>query len=793
MEGNQNNGQAKELGNLTLKDLFFKYVRFLPVFLVSVALALLGAYLYLRYTTPIYRAQGTITFMMEKASGNNKFDEIFYARNEQDMQTEMEIMKSRALMERVVRAANLQITYYAVGKIKTLNIYKSCPFVLEIFELADSVNAMPFTLNIKFVNDNDFQINNEGPVITFGQLFKNPNGVFRLKKVAYGDVTKGKEFNVTWNPAPTQAAIYASMIRVSPKIAGSNIHNISIDITNPQLGVDIIDTLMAKYQVMSIEEKNRTIDKALEYINLQAKNLQHDLDSIERNILILRKRYNLSDPEMQTSNYFAVMSEAHRMSANEKLKLRILGLVREYLRDENYAFERVPSALEIDDATLNGLIVKYNTLQAERQTLAERGVAARHPRMLEKNELLEQTRTNILENLKNVERSYQTIIDDYYRRANVAEYEVNRMPEKVQQLMEVENEKKIKENLLSFLLEQRETRAMSQASTISNSRIMDQASSSGAPIKPNRRSIQLLSFIIGLGLPAMLIFVQEIINDKISTRYDIEKLTDAAILGEVGHSYSSSSMVVSKTNRSMVAEQFRIIRSNLQYVLNKVDKPVIMVTSSFSGEGKSFVTTNLGGVMALAGKKTVVLEFDIRKPKVFSSLKLKANIGITNFLVGKAKLEDLPVQVPGFENLYAIACGPVPPNPSELLLDSRVKELFDWLKQNFDVVVVDTAPVGMVSDAMTLGEMANTTLYIVRQGHTYKKQISLIDEFYHDNKLPRISIVINDVKLRPGYGYYGYGRYGYGYGYGGGYYEMEKDDKPWFKRILPRKLFKSKK
>jgi capsular exopolysaccharide synthesis family protein len=198
-----------------------------------------------------------------------------------------------------------------------------------------------------------------------------------------------------------------------------------------------------------------------------------------------------------------------------------------------------------------------------------------------------------------------------------------------------------------------------------------------------------------------------------------------------------------------------------------------MITSSFSAEGKSFITTNIGGVMSLAGKKTVMLEFDIRKPKLFSGMKMTSKLGITNFLVGKASPEDLPVKIPGFDNLYAVSCGPIPPNPAELLLDSRVEELFVWLKQNFDVIILDTAPVGMVSDAMTLGKFADTTLYVVRQGHTYKKQVSLIDELFTESRLPRISIIINDVKLKPGYGYYGYGRYGYGYGYGGGYYEIE--------------------
>jgi capsular exopolysaccharide synthesis family protein len=201
----------------------------------------------------------------------------------------------------------------------------------------------------------------------------------------------------------------------------------------------------------------------------------------------------------------------------------------------------------------------------------------------------------------------------------------------------------------------------------------------------------------------------------------------------------------------------------------------VLITSSFSGEGKSFISTNIGGVMALAGKKTIILEFDIRKPKILSHLNLPKKPGLTNYLLGKAALEDLPIVVPGTENLYVLPCGPIPPNPSEMLLDARLADLFIYLKQNFDMIIMDTAPVGMVSDAMTLSKFADATLYIVRQGHTYKKQIGLVDEFYRAGKLPKLSLIVNDVKIQSGYGYYGYGRYGYGQTYGSGYFE---DDTP---------------
>lgn len=777
----------KDLGSLSIRDIFFKYIRFLPAFLISIAVALLGAFLYLRYTTPIYRASGTMTFIEEKGRGD-KLDEIFNSNKTQDVLAEIEVLKSKPLMERVVNSLGLQTTYNAVGKIKTLNIYKSCPFRLDILQIKDSLRS--FSMGIKFVDESHFQINNESTLYRFGQPFQNAYGQFALKSSgADFGTNKGKEFSVSWNSAPIVASWYAPMIRVSPKIVGSDIYNIAIDISNQQLGVDIINQLMKEYQVFNLEEKNRATSGVLSFVNDRLDFLQKDIDSIKVRLRNYRKENGITNIELQSENYFNTMTEAEKAAYETGIQLEIAKMIEQYLSDRQNAYDAIPSALDLSDATLNGLVEQYNILQFERKKYLDAHVPEANPMVKQKTSAIEQARLGLLENLKNVKRSYQTIINDNLRRSGASESQVKQLPEKEQKQQEIVRDLEIKENLYKFLLEEKEKTSMQQASNLANSKILEDAVGSGTPIKPNRRGIQLLSFIIGLGLPAMFIFFMELINDKIYTRYDIEKITDAAVMGEVGHSYSSSVLVVSKTNRSMVAEQFRIIRSNLQYVLNKTEKPVILVTSSFSGEGKSFVTTNLGGVMGLAGKRTVILEFDIRKPKILSGLKLTQKVGISNFLVGKASLEELPVAVPGCENLFVVSCGPVPPNPSELLLDDRVSQLFAWLKANFDVVIIDTAPVGMVSDAMTLGKFADSTLYIVRQGYTYKKQIGLIDEFYKGNRLPRISIVINDVKLRPGYGYYGYGRYGYGYGYSGGYYDMEKDNRSVVKKLMEFKWF----
>ncbi|MBL0274325.1 MAG: hypothetical protein IPQ06_14955 [Chitinophagaceae bacterium] len=270
----------------------------------------------------------------------------------------------------------------------------------------------------------------------------------------------------------------------------------------------------------------------------------------------------------------------------------------------------------------------------------------------------------------------------------LSEAQLKIIPYKSKVYFELKRQVENKQALVNILEAKREETAISRASTIADVQIVERAYISGVPVKPNRRSIQMMAILLGLAIPALFVFAGEVLNDKVSNRFDIEKITSAPILGEVGHSFANKSLIVNKTTRSMVAEQFRIVRSNLQYVLHKTDKSVILVTSTFSGEGKSFISTNMASVMALAGKKTILLEFDIRKPKVLAGLGMPKGPGITNYLVGKSSLEELIRPVDGQENLFVLGCGPIPPNPSELLLDHRVEDMFTWLRNKFDVVIV---------------------------------------------------------------------------------------------------------
>lgn len=785
-----------ESTGLSIRDLFYKYIRFLPFFILSIALALLGAYLYLRYTVPVYNVNGTMLIKNEQpATGRaDSFDELLGNNKALNIQSEIEVLKSRPLMERVVDSLGLNFEYSAVGKIKTVNVYRSAPFRIETLGLVDSSKG--FTIKVKFINTKEFVVNDE-LTTTFNRVFRNKNGVFRIT----GDANAGTEYKLNWQSSSTRAKEFSSAVQVVPKVAGTGILIVSMRSTNAQLASDIVNELMSEYGNYTIEQKNRTLDKTLGFVSERLDTLKKKLDSAQNVLLDFKQKNDLIDADAQAGNFFTKISESDKIVNEQRLKSNVAEMISEYLIDKKNIYNQVPvvpSSLGLEDPTLNELVSFYNAAQFERQQLLDANIPVGNPAVQQANSRIEKLRISILENIKNIKGSVNASISIAKNEASESQVELLRLPVKVKEQLEMQRQVELLQNLYSLFISKGEETAISKSSNISNSDIINKALPNDTPVKPNRTTIRIMAILIGLAIPALFIFLSEVLNDKVTTRSDIEKITEVPILGEIGHSYSNDVLVVNKNTRSMVAEQFRIIRSNLQYVLNKKEKAIILTTSSFSGEGKSFVSTNIAAVLALAGKKTIVLEFDIRKPKVLAGLDMPKGPGITNFLVGKSKLEEVIRPVDGHENLFVLGCGPVPPNPSELLLDQRVSDMFSWLRENFDMVVIDTAPVGMVSDALTLGKFADCTLYLVRQGHTFKKQIALIDDFYKAQKLPKVSIVINDVKLKLGYGYYGYGRYGYGYGYDyGSYYEEEQSPQSIPDKIISvfdvRKWFKKRK
>src|SRR5258708_7687117 len=487
------------------------------------------------------------------------------------------------------------------------------------------------------------------------------------------------------------------------------------------------------------------------------------------------------DIEGQSKNYMDKVGESDKAKVEQEVKLSVIGWLLDYIGDKKNIYELVPTNLGIEEPALALLVTEYNRLQLERFNNL-RTTSENNQLILSMNNSLDKLRRDIYQALINVRQAYTIALSHLDKANQDLQGRITSLPGKSMQLLNIERQQKIREDLYSLLLQKKVETSISSASAISNSRVIEPAIGSSLPVSPDKKRTYVFFVFIGILIPVAITALRKVLRDKVTGRADIEKHTSTPILGDIGHSKDDQSLVVTKNSRRLISEQFRIVRSNLQYFIKSKENPVILVTSSFSGEGKSFISPNIGAVMALTGKRTVIMEFDIRKPKIVSGLDLKRKMGISNYIIGKATFADLLVKVEGVDGLYVIPCGPIPPNPSELLLDPRLDELMAEVKKNFEVVIMDTAPVGLVSDAISLSHYADCSLYIFRQGHTFTRQIGLVEDLYTSKKLPGLCIMLNDVKaeggyygggLLGGYGYYG----GYGYGADSGYFADEKRQK----------------
>jgi capsular exopolysaccharide synthesis family protein len=764
-----------------LKEFIFKYLRYWSLLTAFVLIALTIAFIRVRYTTPIYRVNGSLFINKEgeNRSVGESLENMFLFSNNLNLQNELEILKSKPLVSRVVKALGLQVSYFNKGNVRSSNIYGASPVQLEIFSLKDSSST--FTIEIE-ASEKGFHFPNTNANIEYGKLFETRAGVFRINKTSEMSFAhySSDNFLITYQPLPRAAASLASAITTAQTIDQATILDISMETDNITLGKDVINALMAEYGEMNIENKRRISQATMQFIDERLDTIKNELGDVESGILKFREKNEVVDLSQQSAQQFGALAESNKQLADQQVQAGILDYLLQYMQNPANRHSLVPASLGIQEPVLGPMFSQYNTLQLQRNNLLQTTGTA-NPAIATLDRSVEKLREQILEALRNVQQSYRIASNTLKEEISRSRSAIRKVPSKAMGLLDIERQQKIKQDLYLFLLQKREESAISAAATVASSSPLEEATSSGYPVKPNKRNIYLLALFAGILIPIAIIAVIEMLNDKIREREEITRQCQAPIIGEIGHA-GQKTLVVQAGSRTVVAEQFRIMRTNIKYMVNKVNKPVMLVTSSVSGEGKSFVATNFGAALALTGKKTVILEFDIRKPRLLKGLDMQSAKGLSNFIIGNATLDEIICPVPGFDNLYVIGCGPVPPNPSELLLDQQVSRLFEELKTRFEYIIIDSAPVGLVSDAFTLSTFADAALYIVRHGYTLKRQLSMVNDLYVQKRLPNMGLVINDIKTQGRYkGYYGYGGgsyygygYGYRYGYGGDYFQEEK-------------------
>ena len=772
LEQNQqlnNSVTESEESSFNLKEFLQRYIKYIPLVILFIVLAYFAAKLNLRYTYNVYSASGTMIIKDDKGKsdfGDGKaVEDLFTNKSGNDLETEIELMRSRLLMKRVVKKLGLQNSYYAKGKVKVSVQYQTNQIQVSPAIEGDSLDGLSF--EIKVISASNFEIKNEKSQYTFGIPF-----VILGKKIV---VNKTSSFVY---PLSNDRIIYSTQTNISladsyrenlkvAQVERTRLVNVSIKGDDANKCKDIVNELMAEYINQNQEDAKQTSDYTKKFIDDRVNELSLNLKDIEGATRKFREIKGTVNIDAQSAIYLTDATNAKKEYLKQKVQAELANEILSEFEKDVEVKNTAPTGI-VDDANLQNLFLIYNERQFARQRLLKDVATVNDFVYVEKTNDAKNFRLAIIGGLKKLvtianesAAAAQKIVDE-----NVAK--LKDVPGLQNELYNFSRNQKIVEELYLFLKKKSEENGISAASKVSNARVIDEALKNEKPVSPVPSKVYAIALFIGLLIPIALIYVVELFNDKIRYRTDIEKITKTPILAEVGHNDEGRTLVVTAKSRKVITEQFRMIRTNLQYLVGSVEKSTILVTSSFSGEGKSFISTNVAAAIALTGKRTVLLEFDLRKPKVLEGLNIQKSVGISNYVVGKSTITEILKPIDGYDNLYVIGCGAIPPNPAELLLNGKIDELFAYLKKNFDAIIIDSAPVGLVTDSMTLSKFADATLYIVRHKYTLKKQINFVNELYVNNKLPKLSIIINDVVGGTG-GYYGYGGYGYGgYGYGSG-------------------------
>lgn len=764
---------ATETKPIQFRNLIFSYLRYWPLFIAATVIFLLAAYFYLKYTTPLYQSSIKILIKNDKNSGQLSeaavFEDLGINAVEQNIENEIEIFKSTYLMAQVVKNLGLQYRVIKKGYVRDVDLYNDGPVnILEWTPYKQPFKPFKLLLNAEAgKNSYEAVYNNKVYKGRFGSALKLPQGILTL--IRKNDFSSSAIKDIYLEVENIESVSGSLASKMSTAVVGkrSSIIQINIYDEHPERSRDILAELIKVYDINQVNDKNRILKNTINFLNDRLNIITQEVSNVDGNVERFKSSNQITD---LSSEGAAIMQEANSYSksiTDIAIQEEILNGIQSTLQKNPKQFEFVPSNSGLTNLTLNNLLQTFNQLLLDREKV-KTNLGPGHPNNAILEEQLSNLRSNIIENVVSMKRDLITSKNALRSREINLNSRLNSLPSQERQLIEIQRQQSIKQNLYLYLMQKREETALKLAIAVSNSRVVEPPKV-GTKFKPQPNTIWVLALFSGILIPILVIGLIRFFSNTIKDEDDIKNNTSVPIIGSLGFDKEKKSMVVNDKTRSPISEMFRLIRANLQFVGEGVNNKVILLTSSASGEGKSFVCLNLGLTLALAGKKVLMMELDLRKPKFLNYLQLtdQNTKGITEYLVKESLIwNSVIAETSVHPGLFCTICGPIPPNPSELILSNRFAELIKNLREEFDYILIDTPPVGKVSDALLLNKFADSTLYVVRYNQTLKSQLNIIESISAEYKLPRPYIVFNGVKFnKRGY------RYGYGYGYGYGYYE----------------------
>jgi tyrosine-protein kinase Etk/Wzc len=783
---------------IDFKAEFFKILHFWKFFVIAVFLCVGIAFLFLRYTNPIYKVSCKILINNDSKSkiGKSAFiSELDLFAQQSNVQNEIGIIQSKTLSRKTVKELQLFISYYTLtNKLgRNIELYNQSPFKVIID--TSHVQILNAKVNIKFNSPSTYKltINNfEGAapydfsaekysfihsgkyftvdtVLKIGDRFMNENFSFTLinNPVYYSGIEEGRDYYFMLNDPLSVGEIFAASIETNRIDKDASIVEISLNSTLPEKTIDFLNALSRNYIDMNLENKNMTAIKTINFIDDQLNQINDSLHNVEDVLENFRTRNKTMD---LSTEYEAIVTKLESQD-NEKVKTNIEIKYYEYILDylknkTGYNDIVSPSFMGLTDVTLNTLVTELMALATEKNKMAINSTE-KNPYLASVEASIESTKKALIEQVKNSLNIAKISLKDINSRISVTESAINKLPKTERDLLTIKRKFDVNDETYSFLLQKKAEASISKASNLSDNMIVDPAEV-GAKVYPNGKRIYSIALLLGFIIPFLILKLREYFNDSIQGKEDIESQSRLPIIGTVAHSKYPTSLILINNPRSMVSETIRSTKANMDFVSAKGSN-IISVTSTVGGEGKTYCSINLSCAFAVSDKRTVLIGADLRRPKIFNDFSLTNEKGLTTFLIGKCELTDI-INETSVKNLHIITAGAVPPNPAELLSSEKMKELLSELRKKYDYIIIDTPPLGVVTDALFMMKYADINIYIVRYNFTSKKIIKDVNDMVKTTGVKHVCFLMNDMMYKKSK-YGKYGRYGYAYTYNEGYYE----------------------
>jgi len=765
-----------------------RYLPFWPLFVITISIGLAVSWFYLRVQTRIYVANAKVLLKdPQKNGGDSKvLDALNIFSEKKIVENEIIVLRSSVILEEVVSSLDLYNEVHNKGKVRTEELYKGNSPVW--FRAVDKKNIKAAGKYFFSVNWKKKQVTINKMAIAFNDTVNiGGTAYFVVPNPEYNQTLTGKNYYVIFNSIAGAAGSFAGSLKANATSNSSTVIEVKLETPVPEKGVDFLNRLFEVYNKDAIEDKNQIAARTLAFIEDRLNLVVGQLDSVEKNIQRYKTQESVYDLGGQASLYLSNVSELDRKSSDVQIQLDVLRDVQQYVDSKGKRTGTVPSQMLISDPTLAGLLSKLYDAEFQLNK-AESINGEKSDAVIMANQAVGRIKNDIRENLGTIRSNLNAVKSNVNSGIAMNSGLLSQIPRKERGLLDISRQQAIKNNIYTFLLQKREETALSSAGTSPDLRVLEKGSSYG-PIKPVAKNYYLTGFLLGLLVSVLYVLLREQFNRKILFRSEIEDKTKIPVLAEIMYSRTPDTIAISEGKRTIIAEQFRSMRTNLAFMGINEDNKTLLVTSSISGEGKSFIALNLAMSFTLTGKKVGLMEMDLRKPKLSKYLGINRDPGITSYLIGKAGIDEI-IKETQYPNLFVVSAGPIPPNPTELILSKKFGEMMALLKEKFDYIIIDSAPIGPVTDSQLISGYANSTLYVVRHAHTPKIMLRMIDDLYKQEKFKNMALIFNGLKPRGagifggyGYGYGSYG-YGYGYGYGGGsdgygYYTVEESKPGW--------------